>query len=374
MTIRRLTSDDIRPGERLAWDVFGENGALLVRKGFTPSSEAQADSIVQRGYVDDASPCVASVKARAASVEPPSVLRLLNHAVAELEPLLHRIAAGGGGVQAELEQVALLVEEAVEINPEVAAACILHNQRAAPYAVRHCIDTAVVAQILARAVKRPAEETQSMSLAALTMNVGMLRLQDDRCVLSTEEKALVRNHPAQGVALLRQAGVSDPLWLDCVLSHHENENGSGYPRELVGDAIAFPAKLIALADRYCARVSDRPFRKPMLPNAALRDILLDARHALDAQLGAVLIRELGIYPVGTFVRLLNGEVGVVSRRGLNSTTPYVQSFIGPRGAPLDVFLQRDTRGELSGIRDVLSAEQVDGSIRMDQVWGRAALP
>jgi hypothetical protein len=112
----------------------------------------------------------------------------------------------------------------------------------------------------------------------------------------------------------------------------------------------------------------------MLPNAALRDILLEARHGLDAQLGAVLIRELGIYPVGTYVRLLNGEVGVVCRRGLNSTTPYVQSFIGPRGAPLDVFLQRDTRGDLSAIRDVLSADDVDARIRMDQVWGRSALP
>ncbi|QBE63980.1 HD-GYP domain-containing protein [Pseudoduganella lutea] len=369
MTIRRLTRSDLHAGEALAWDVFGENGALLVRKGYVPVSQTQVDSLAERGFVDGA-----ALHGTDAAAPPPSVLRLLNHAVAELEPLLHRIAAGGGGVQAELEQVALLVAQAVELSPEVAAACILHNQRAASYAVRHCIDTAVVAQILARAVKRPAAEMLSMTLAALTMNVALLRLQDERGTLSDEEKALVRSHPERGVALLRQAGIGDPLWLDCVLSHHENENGSGYPCALVGDAIAVPAKLLALADRFCARVSDRPFRKPMLPNAALRDILLDARHALDAQLGAVLIRELGIYPVGTFVRLLNGEVGVVSRRGLNSTTPYVQTFIGPRGAPLDVFLQRDTRADLSAIRDVLSADQVDTTIRMDQVWGRAALP
>lgn len=370
MTIRRLTHGDIRIGELLAWDVFGDNGALLVRKGFLPSSDAQVDNLVERGSIDD--PAVTAAAAPAA--EPPSVLRLLNHAVAELEPLLHRIAAGGGSVQAELEQVALLVIQAVDVNPEVAAACILHNQQAAAYAVRHCVDTAVVAQIVARAVKRPAGEMLAMTLAALTMNVGMLRLQDERGQLSDDEKALVRAHPERGAALLRQAGIADPIWLDCVLSHHENEDGSGYPRGLAGDAIALPAKLIALADRYCARVSDRPFRKPMLPNAALRDILLEARHALDAQLGAVLIRELGIYPVGTYVRLLNGEVGVVSRKGLNSTTPYVQSIIGPRGAPLEVFLQRDTRGDLSAIRDVLSAEQVDAQIRMDQVWGRSALP
>jgi hypothetical protein len=370
MTIRRLSSGDIRAGEMLAWDVFGANGVLLARKGFLPLSDAQAENIAGRGFVNDA----VLVGATAVNACPPSVLRLLNHAAAELEPLLHRIAAGGSSVQAELEQVALLVAQAVEISQEVATACILHNQRTASYAVRHCIDTAVVAQILARAVKRPAAETLSMTLAALTMNVALLRLQDDRAGLSDDEKALVRAHPARGMALLRQAGITDPVWLDCVLSHHENEDGSGYPRALVGDAIAVPAKLIALADRYCARVSERPFRKAMLPNAALRDILLDARHALDTQLGAVLIRELGVYPVGTYVRLLNGEVGVVSRKGLNSTTPHVQSFIGPRGAPLEVFLQRDTRSDLSAIRDVLHADRIGACIRMDQVWGRTALP
>jgi HD-GYP domain-containing protein (c-di-GMP phosphodiesterase class II) len=368
MTIRRLGRGELRIGEPLAWDVYGENGALLVRRGYVPSSDAQADSLAGRGFIEDV-----AAETAAATAEPLSVLRLLNQAIAQLEPLLQRIAAGGGAVQAGLEQVALLVAQAVELDADVASACILHNQRAAPYAVRHGVDTAVVARIVAGAMKRPAAEMLSMTLAALTMNVATLRLQDARG-LTDEEKAQVRSHPERGAALLRQAGIADPLWLECVLAHHENEDGTGYPRVLVGDAIAFPAKLLALADRYCARVSDRPFRKPMLPNAALRDILLETRHAHDAHLGAVLIRELGIYPVGTFVRLLNGEVAVVSRKGLQSTTPWVQSFIGPRGAPLDVLLQRDTRGERSGIRDVLGADQVHAPIRMDQVWGRTALP
>ncbi|WUR13133.1 HD domain-containing phosphohydrolase [[Empedobacter] haloabium] len=370
MTIRRLTYGDVRLGELLPWDVCGDNGALLVRKGYVPTSDSQLDALVARGFIDDPE----YRDPVAAVAEPPSVVRLLNQALTALEPLLQRIVAGGGAVQAELEQVAALVRAAVDVNPEVAAACILHNQQAASYAVRHCIDTAVVALIVARAIKREPAEQQSMLLAALTMNVGMLQLQDERGLLTDAERSLVRAHPERGIALLRQAGVQDPVWLDCVLAHHENEDGSGYPRGLAGDAIPCPAKLIALADRYCARVSTRPYRKPMLPNAALRDILLEARHALDAQLGAVLIRELGIYPIGTYVRLLNGEVGVVARKGLNSTTPYVQTFIGPRGAKLDVFLQRDTRADLSAIRDVLSAEQVDATFRMDQVWGRAALP
>jgi hypothetical protein len=75
------------------------------------------------------------------------------------------------------------------------------------------------------------------------------------------------------------------------------------------------------------------------------------------------------------VKLVNGEIGVVARRGLNSTTPHVESIIGPRGAPLDVYLQRDTRGELNGIKAVLSLEEVGAltaPLRMERVWGRVA--
>lgn len=57
------------------------------------------------------------------------------------------------------------------------------------------------------------------------------------------------------------------------------------------------AKLVALADRYCARVSQRRYRKTLTPNAALRDLLLEAKNSLDGLPSAVLIRELGIYPV-----------------------------------------------------------------------------
>jgi hypothetical protein len=105
-------------------------------------------------------------------------------------------------------------------------------------------------------------------------------------------------------------------------------------------------------------------------------MLLEARTTLDSNLAALMIRELGIYPIGTYVRMISGEVAVVSRRGLQSTTPHVESVIGPRGAPLDVFLQRDTRSELHTIREVLTNEQVAAlaapPLRMEQVWGRAA--
>lgn len=378
MGISKVSRADLKLGMLVPWDVYASNGMLLVRKGHLIANVNQIDYLVERGCYEDRSEVAAPAPA------PQSVLRKLNTACAELQQVLELVAArlAPHDIVRRLEEVALLVTQAVDLSADVAVASILHNQQAAPYAVRHSVDTAVLAQLAARALRHDARAIFTTTLAALTMNVGMqeqyLRLHESRGKLSEQDVERVRQHPQRGAALLRHAGVTDPVWLACVLHHHENEDGSGYPAGKKGDDIPVGAKLIALADRYCARVVTRNYLQPLLPNAALRDILLEGRSVLDGQLAAVMIRELGIYPVGTWVKLLNGEVGVVSRKGLRSTMPHVESVIGPRGAPLAVFLQRDTRGDLHTIREVLATEQVlalgGQPLRMEQVWGRLARP
>ena len=122
------------------------------------------------------------------------------------------------------------------------------------------------------------------------------RMQASSAPLSEDDAALIRSHLDTGAALLRQAGIDDQAWLDCVLLHHENENGTVYPFGKQAADIPDAARIVSLADRYCARVSSRSYRKSMVPNAALRDILLEGKTTTDAQLAAVFIREMGIYP------------------------------------------------------------------------------
>ena len=370
--MRNITLCELEVGQPLPWDVYGEGGGLLARKGYLITNDNQIDNLIKRGMV------VREPERDAADyVEPPSVLRMLNGANRCLEAILTEIAAGRARqAQARLEEVAQTVAESVKLCSEVALACILHNQQAGPYSVRHSIDTAIVSILAARALKKTPEEVKTITLAALTMNVGMLqeqeRMQAMHEPLSITDVRFIRSHPEASVALLRAAGISDEAWLECVLSHHENENGSGYPNHKQADDIPGLAKIISLADRYCARVSARSYRKPMLPNAALRDILLEGKSTIDAQLAAVFIRELGVYPVGTYVRLLNGEIGVVTRKGVSSTTPIVDALVGPRGAPLENPIRRDTKEERLAIREVLCGAQADVMFNLDRLWGRVA--
>jgi HD-GYP domain-containing protein (c-di-GMP phosphodiesterase class II) len=161
----------------------------------------------------------------------PSVLNALNKSNRRLEKLLSDLR-NEANAQSELLAIAREVMAAVELNQDVALACIFLSQIAGTYAVRHCIETAIVAALVAQRMRKSRDETLVIVAAALTMNVGMLRHQNTfnkGSSLTNEEMSIVRRHPEESVGLLRDAGVEDEEWIACVLMHHENDDGTGYP-------------------------------------------------------------------------------------------------------------------------------------------------
>jgi HD-GYP domain-containing protein (c-di-GMP phosphodiesterase class II) len=380
MEHRRLSLSDIAIGEPLPWDVYGEGSKLLLRRGHVLQSAGQVESLLQRGLFVDAALLDGAQKrkdlqAQQARREAPSALRFINLAGKRLERLLYNLANESDAASKVLE-VAKALSYAVDINTDVALASVLLNQQAGSYAVRHSVDTAIVALLIARSMRKPPEEIQVIMAAALTMNIGMLRqhdlLRNKQTPLTEPEQKFIRSHAQSSVALLEQAGITQREWLDYVALHHENDDGSGYPCGKTLADIPQNAKIVSLADRYCACVTQRAYRKTLLPNAALREVLLPGGKPGDAMLAAYFIKEIGTYPPGCFVRLQNGEIGVVTRRTKEASAPVVHAFIGPRGAPLSFPIQRDTTKELYAIRELLAPQQAALRFSMQQLWGDEA--
>ncbi|HYD63112.1 MAG TPA: HD domain-containing phosphohydrolase [Noviherbaspirillum sp.] len=377
---RRLSLADIVIGEPLPWDVYAAGNKLLLRRGQVVATTKQAEELVQRGLFIDAGQEERAAQAKkeaqqTAKRETPSALRFINLANKRLERLLYNLN-NEADAEAKILEVAKALSYAMDINADVALASIFLNHAAGNYTVRHCIDTALIALMISRAMGKAPEETQIIMAAALTMNVAMLRHQDQLMLkqepLTERETETIRAHPTQGVELLKQSGITRSDWLSYVLMHHENEDGSGYPLGKEVKEIPQNAKILAYSDRYCASVSVRKYRKTLLPSAALRDVLVAGGKPSDPMLAAYFIKALGPTPPGSFVRLQNGEIGVVTRRGTNASTPVVHAFIGPRGAPLSFPIQRDTGKELYAIRDVLLSEQAVLRFSMQQLWGEEA--
>jgi HD-GYP domain-containing protein (c-di-GMP phosphodiesterase class II) len=385
MDRRRISMSEIVLGKPLRWDVYDGNNHLLLTKGFVVERPRQVETLLERGRVEG-SPLEDGLfiklvpKRTEKSAKPveekeaPSALRLINEAYERLDWLLFNLPEETAA-EAEVFKIAELLSLATAINRDVALACILLNQNG-DYAVRHCIDTAIVALLVAQSLNNSPGKIRSLVAAALTMNVAMVpvqqALQNKKGALTENEIRIIRRHPYEGFELLQDAGITDPDWLACVLDHHENEDGSGYPRGKSGREITEITKILAIADRYCARVVTRQYRKTLLPNAALRDILLADKKNVDPSLVASFIRELGTYPTGTFVRLVSGEIGVVTGKGATTTMPIVHALVGPRGEPLSFAIRRDTSVEPHCIREVLYEEQAAIRFSMHQLWEDAA--
>ncbi len=376
MSNKRISMSDIVLGQPLQWDIYGNDGNLLLRKGFVVNSSHQVEVLIERGLYVDSDKLDQSSRDKKIPkvVELPSVLRIVTDVRSDLRTLSYNLAAESDA-RAKFLALAKQIVVATFLDTDVALGCILLHQEG-NYSARHCVDTAIVAIVIARALKKTEEEITMLAAAALTMNLSMLRqqerLQEKSDGLSSEEQELIYRHPQESVDQLMAAGVRDEGWLSWILAHHENEDGSGYPGKKRGPEIPQNAKIISIADRYCARVCARSYRKSLLPNAALRDILIGGKTTVDLMLVTLFIRELGTYPIGTFVKLENGEVGVVTSKGATTTTPYVHSLIGPRGAPLSMPIKRDTQKPLHAIREVLHRDQVPIRFTMRQLWGEIA--
>jgi HD-GYP domain-containing protein (c-di-GMP phosphodiesterase class II) len=376
MTNKRISMSDIVLGQPLQWDIYGSDGNLLLRRGFVVNSSHQVEVLIERGLYVDGDKLDQSSRDKKVPkvVELPSVLRIITDVRAELRNLSYNLFSE---TEARAKFLALAKQTVVAtfLDTDVALGCILLHQEG-NYSARHCVDTAVVSIVIGRALKKSEEEITMLAAAALTMNLSMMRqqekLQEKSDGLSAEEQELIFRHPQESVDQLIAAGVRDEGWLSWILFHHENEDGSGYPGKKRGPEIPQNAKIISIADRYCARVCSRSYRKSLLPNAALRDILIGGKTTVDLMLVTLFIRELGTYPIGTFVKLENGEIGVVTSKGATTTTPFVHSLIGPRGAPLTMPIKRDTQKPLHAIREVLHRDQVPIRFTMRQLWGEIA--
>lgn len=144
--------------------------------------------------------------------------------------------------------------------------------------------------------------------------------------LSDEEFELMRGHPGHGHRLLREADTESEIVLDVCLHHHERIDGRGYPDRLAGDAIGMYARMGAICDVYDAVTSDRAYKTAWEAGDSLARMLKWEGH-FDPVILRAFIRSIGVYPVGTLVRLRSDRLALVLE--LNSgdlTRPVVRIF------------------------------------------------
>ena len=201
------------------------------------------------------------------------------------------------------------------------------------YSATHAMLVSVMCGLAAREVLKWAEAQEiRLCKAALTMNLGMTSVQDHLTrqveAPSPVQRKVIDGHASASAGMLADMGVVDADWLEAVRDHHTQVPGRLESRTVPQQI----ARMIQRADMFAARLAPRASRVPISPAAAMQACYFDENRQVD-EAGAALIKAIGIYQPGSFVRLATDEVAIVIKRGLNTSTPRVAVLINRSGMP-----------------------------------------
>jgi putative nucleotidyltransferase with HDIG domain len=195
---------------------------------------------------------------------------------------------------------------------------------------------------------------QEAGVGGMLHDIGKMRVPDHILnkpgQLTEAEAAIMRDHVRLGVETLSQTpGVPD-LAMRVAAEHHERCDGSGYPRQLRGSQISLWGRMATIVDVYDAITSNRIYHPGLEPAEALELLYRHCPDSFDEELVEHFIQALGIYPVGSLVRLASGRLAVVMEQnpdGLLHPIVRVVYDIG-RGQALEPFDLDLSRPEQAG--------------------------
>ena len=198
------------------------------------------------------------------------------------------------------------------------------------YTYMHCVTVCALMAAFARELGMPEGQVRNAAIGGLFHDLGKARVPADILnkpgALTDAEFATMKNHPRLGMEMLQSNGFDEPIALDICLHHHEKIGGGGYPDGLDDEEISIYARMAAICDVFDAVTSARVYKRAWDPADALVRMAAWKGH-FDRELLAAFIKLVGVYPVGSLVRLNSGLLAVVVQQRKDQLyAPVVRTF------------------------------------------------
>lgn len=201
----------------------------------------------------------------------------------------------------------------------------------------HSVNVGILALFMAPRLEFNRELMSTLGVAALMHDIGKTRIPHEILnkvgKLTDEERTIIQQHPVLGAEMLRGLAGPSKLTMVVAFEHHANYNLTGYPRVTTKPHPHLLARLVQIADVFdAATTSRRAYRRPQAPEDAMKAIMAGAGTLYDPVLARIFLQEMGVYPVGTIVRLDGGGLAIVRRPGRASPARPVVGLIETRTA------------------------------------------
>ncbi len=380
MTIKRVRVDQLKPGMYIhdlncGWLQHG-----FLRQQFLVNSAGQIDKMRHQGmhevYIDTGkgadlpgAPTEAEVQevlqvrleasgAKGASLpiarvsqkeESGAARRILGEAQGVVKDMMHDVRLGRQVDPAKALVVVDDINASVLRNPG-ALLSLGRIKQADTYTFQHCVSVCALMVSFSHALGLDAAAVQEAGLGGLLHDMGKMKIPNEILNkpgrLTEEEFTIMKSHAALSRDLLKGTpGMSETV-IRIAAEHHEKLGGCGYPLGISGDQISRPGRMAAIVDVYDALTSNRVYHKGMEPSEALKKLLEWSGDHLDGELVQFFIRALGIYPVGSLVRLSDDRLAVVVEQQEDLLRPVVRAIYdaarGYRLPPKDLNLSDST--------------------------------
>lgn len=401
MNLVPLPVSTVRLNQPLPYHLVDKEGTLLAKKGFVIESERYLLEIANRGggiYIDLANPDNQSpFESQRAFVDELHTMVRKERSLGEIANARapkdgNRKAGGetsdridwmdlqvqcnlllrGGPSDTFVERLDALVAtllHQIQRNPDgtLFALFYLSAGELRMYSATHSMLVGAIGVLAAKEVLAwPPEEVEVLLRAALTMNVGMTALQDQLALQrhrpDPHQQAQIDAHAERSVDMLQTVGIRDTLWLEAVRNHHAQIPGPLAARS----APERLARLLQRADTFGARMAPRISRLPSPSAVAMKACYFDELGGVD-EAGAALIKAVGLYQPGTFVRLVTGEIAVVIRRGASTTSPKVAVVLNRSGVPTAEPISRDTAAKAYAIAASVPQRDVKVNLNLERM-------
>ncbi|WP_379653643.1 HD-GYP domain-containing protein [Pseudoxanthomonas sp. UC19_8] len=259
------------------------------------------------------------------TANPRPILSRVQDEVPRASQALESVDRAAGGIIAELRNGGRLDVEAVEEAVTPVVDSIVRNPDAFfwlealrqhdGYTYSHAVNCCGFMAAFGRHLGFPDEALHDLATAGLLLDIGKTALPESLLehdgALSAEELELLRSHLGHSLRLYDASGASNSVVREMILTHHEREDGSGYPAGLTGSQIPLFGRIAAIVDSFDAMTSPRPYREPLSRYEAMQALYRQRGASYQPDLVEQFVQCLGVYPTGSLVELSTGEVAIV---------------------------------------------------------------